>query len=112
MEHKRDISSYFEGVLANINVILNNSFYKDIDKENLIYIETEVEKWYETYKKRKSLKEIEVKILDDISLEIAGFFDKYVALEPVKENYAERLSYDFGHLEICWKKEMLVENDK
>lgn len=25
-------------------------------------------------------------------------------------NYAERLSYDFGELEIYWKEEMLREN--
>ena len=28
---KRDINSYFEGVMSNIDIILNSDFYKDKD---------------------------------------------------------------------------------
>ncbi len=45
-----------------------------------------------------------------MDLEITDFFAQYVAIESVKANYSERLSYDFGELEILWKKEMLGED--
>lgn len=56
------------------------------------------------------MKGIEPKELESIGLEITDFFDKYVVTESVKENYAERLLYDFGHLEMKWKTELLGGN--
>ena len=44
-----------------------------------------------------------------MDLDITDFFDKYIATDNVKENYAERLLHDFGYLEKEWKKEMLGE---
>ena len=57
--------------------------------------------------KKNTLKDIEPKELEYISLEITDFFDKYLPSESVKENYAERLSYDFGQLEKYWKEEIV-----
>ena len=42
-----------------------------------------------------------------MDLEITDFFDKYIKIESVKENYSERLLYNFSHLEKEWKSEML-----
>lgn len=102
---KRDTNSYFEGVISNIDIILNSDFYKD--KDSLSEVKTKIIKWYDSYKKSKTLKEIDPKELKNIDLEITDFFAKYVETESIKENYAERLSYDFSELEIYWKEEML-----
>jgi len=107
MEKKRDINSYFKGVLENINVILNSEFYNENDKKNLEYVKIEIEKWYKIYKQKNTLIGIEPNELKNIGLEVTDFFDKYMITESVKENYAERLLYDFGHLEKDWKSEML-----
>lgn len=105
---KRDTNSYFEGVISNIDIILNSDFYKD--KDSLNEVKTKIIKWYDSYKKNKTLKEISPKELEDIDLEITDFFAKYVETESIKENYAERLSYDFSELESYWKEELLGEN--
>jgi len=107
MNSDRDIKSYFDGVLENIDIILDNSFYKDKDKESLIFVKTKIEHWYKTYKEKNTLTGILPKELEIIGFEITDFFDHYIATESVKENYAERLLYDFGHLEKDWKNEML-----
>ncbi len=106
-EKPRDAKSYFDGVLENINIILCNNFYKNEDKENLKFVKAKIENWYKIYKKENTLKSIDFKELENLELEITDFFDKYVATESVKENYAERLLYDFGCLEMIWKDEML-----
>lgn len=107
MSKQRDTNSYFQGVLENINIILNNNLYKDIDKENLKFIKLKIENWYESYKENKTLKGINPNLLKSIDTEITDFFEKYIVTEPIKENYAERLSYDFGCLEKHWEIEML-----
>ena len=107
MEKQRDINSYFQGVLENINIILDNNFYSDDDKKSLESVKLKIENWYAVYKEKNTLNGIEPKELENIGFEITDFFDKYVITESVKENYAERLSYDFGHLEKDWKIEML-----
>ena len=109
MEKQRNINLYFQGVLENINIILNNNFYKEEDKLILKYVKLEIEKWYEIYKEENTLKGIAPEELKNIGFEITDFFDKYMIIESVKENYAERLLYDFGQLEKDWKVEMLVE---
>lgn len=104
----QNIKSYFEGVLENIDIILNNNFYKN--KDNLITVRKSIAKWYDGYKKHQTLKEIDPKELKNLDLEITDFFADYVEIEPVNENYAERLSYDFDELERYWKDEMLGNN--
>lgn len=108
MNNNRDINSYFDGVINNINIILNNDFYDN--KDNLEEVKNKVLEWQEDYKKNNTLKGISVKDLEYLDLEITDFFADYVATEPIKENYAERLSYDFSILEKKWKDEMLGGN--
>ena len=50
----RDTNSYFEGVISNIDIILNSDFYKD--KDSLNEVKTKIIKWYDSYKKSKTLK--------------------------------------------------------
>ena len=102
---ERDINSYFKGVLENIDNILSNDFYQN--KQNLIDVKHLIEKWFNNYKKTNSLKMIDSNDLKYLDLEITDYFANYIELEPLKKNFAERLSYDFGHLEQFWKKEML-----
>ena len=104
---KRDIISYFEGVLENIDIILKKSYYKDDDKQNLISARKIIENWYNNYKETDSLIGIDVNDLKNVGLEITDFFDKHYETESLTENYSERLLYDFGKLEIFWKEEML-----
>ena len=106
----RNTISFFKGVLENIDFILNSNFYAVEDKMNFNKLKEKIESWYASYKETNTLKDIEVKDLENIDLEITDFFDKYIIKEPVKENYAERLLYDFEHLEENWKQEMLGGN--
>lgn len=107
MKNEKDIKSYFNDILKNIDIILENSFYKENDKENLKNIKNLINKWYKSYLDSNKLIEIEPKKLEYIDLEITDFFAKYIETESAKENYAERLLYDFGRLEHLWKDEML-----
>jgi len=109
---KRNIDSYFEAIIENINIIMNNDFYDEKDKINLEDVKEKMKKWYKTYKEEETLKNIDIKTLEYIDLEITDFFDKYLVKESVKDNYSERLSYDFGKLEDYWKNEMLGEKNK
>lgn len=54
--NQRDIKSYFEGVLENIDIILDNSFYNDEDKEELKYVKSKIEDWYKIYMEKNTLK--------------------------------------------------------
>ena len=105
MTNARAINSYFIGVVENIDLILNDKFYDN--KENLKNVKLKIQKWYDSYKMNDSLKNIDPEELKYLSLEITDYFANYVETEPLEKNYTERLSYDFGHLEICWKNEML-----
>lgn len=107
---EKDIKSYFEGVLENIDIILDNSFYKTEDKDGLKYVKSKIKEWYKIYMKKNTLKGIDPNELKKIDLEITDFFDKYIATESVRENYAERLLFDLGQLEMKWKDEMLGGN--
>ena len=73
---ERDIESYFDGVLENIDIILDNSFYKDEDKEGLKYVKLKIKDWYKIYMEKNTLKGIEPDELKKIDLEITDFFDK------------------------------------
>ncbi len=107
MDKERDIDSYFDGILENIDIILKIDFYKKKDKNIIKSIRKKISNWYNIYNKKNTLIGISPKELEYIDLEITDFFDKYFKIESVKENYSERLLYDFGKLEKYWKKEML-----
>lgn len=107
---ERNIESYFEGIIENLEKIENSSFYEN--KEDLLSIKELVNNWFEDYKKNNTLTGIDVKDLEKIDLEITDYFAKYVETEPNNENYCERLSYDFGELEELWKAEMLKGGGK
>jgi len=104
---ERDIKSYFEGVIENIDFILKNDFYKIDDKKCLFSIRPEIENWFNYYLKNNTLKYINPETLKNIDLEITTLFDAYIASEPLEENYVERLLFNFGKLEKRWKDEML-----
>ena len=111
---QRDINSYFEGIIENLDIIENSSFYED--KEDLLSIKELVNNWFDDYKKNNTLKGIDVKDLEKIDMEITDYFADYVAKESVEDNYCERLSFDFSRLEEFWKDEMLkskggIENE-
>lgn len=106
-KEERNIKSYFEGVIENIDIILNDDFYKQDDKKCLISIRPEIEKWFDDYLKNNTLKNINPETLKDMGLEITTLFDNYIASEPLENNYVERLLFDFGKLEKYWKDEML-----
>ena len=59
---ERDIKSYFEGVIENIDIILNNDFYKIDDKKKLIPVREDINKWYKDYIKNNTLKNIKPEI--------------------------------------------------
>lgn len=107
MKDYKEINSFFLGVLENIDIIMNNDFY--VDKGELLEARKKVQKWYDNFKKNKTLKGIEPKELEFIDLAITDEFAEYIETEPVKENYVERLLFDFGKLEQYWKDEMLEE---
>lgn len=107
MDKKRDINSFFNGALDNIDIILENDFYELENKKNLKEIRKKIKNWYKTYQDKKTLKDIEPKELEFIALEITDLFDKFYTTEAIDKNYTERLLYDFGCLEKYWKKEML-----
>lgn len=108
---KRNINSYFQGIIENIDIILNNNFYDNNDKKNLISIKVKIEKWYKNYIEKNTLIGIMPKELENIDFEITDIFDKYFINEEKEENYTERLLYDFQCLEEEWKKEMLREKN-
>lgn len=107
MEKDRDIKSYFDGVLENIDIILQDRFYKLENKDTIKEIKNKINNWYNIYKTKKTLKFIEPKELEYIQLEITDLFDEYYIDEDIDKNYTERLLYDFSHLAHYWKDEML-----
>ena len=46
----RNIKSYFEGVIENIDIILTNDFYEN--KNELSNVKKEIMNWYDKYNKR------------------------------------------------------------
>ena len=105
MKNYKDVDSFFISVLENIDEILKSNFYEK--KGNLLEIKEKINKWYLSFKKNLSLKGISAEDLEFIDKEITVLFDEYIASEPVKENYVERISYDFSHLKRYWEGEML-----
>ena len=108
MKEEKEIISFFNDTLEDIDDILKSDFYHD--KANLKEIREKIERWYKNFIQKKSLVCIEPQELKQLDLDITTIFADYVATEPVKENYTERLLYDFGHLEKYWKDEMLGGN--
>ena len=107
MEKERDVKSYFDGVLENLDVILQSDFYKLENRDTIKDIRNKINNWYHTYQDKNSLKDIEPKELEYLALEITILFDKFYIDEEIDKNYTERLLYDFSHLEHYWKDEML-----
>ena len=107
MDKERDIKSYFDGVLENLDIILQNDFYKLENRATVNDIRNKINNWYNTYQNKNSLKNIEPKELEYLAHEITDLFDKFYNDEDIDKNYTERLLYDFGSLEKLWKKEML-----
>jgi len=103
----RDVNSYFEKIIECINSIHKSDMYDGDGKENLNNVKKKIEDWHNSYLKSNTLKEINPNDIKFIDMEIIDFFDKYVKIESVNENYSERLLYDFGHLMKEWKNEML-----
>ena len=50
MDKERDLKSYFDGILENIDIILKNDFYKLDNKETITNIRNKINNWYNTYK--------------------------------------------------------------
>lgn len=105
MKNYDEINDFFTETLLNMDIILNNAFYKN--KGNLKEARIKTQNWFDSFKNNKSLKGIDPKDLEFIGFEIYDLMDEYIATESVKENYLERLDYDFGHLKRYWKDEML-----
>ena len=103
--NESEINMFFVRIMDNIDIILNNDFYKN--KGNLDKVKEKIQNWYDNFKENNTLKSISAKDLEFVDLEITDLFDEYITLESVSENYIERLLYDFGHLEKLWKNEML-----
>lgn len=104
-----DANSYFEDIIECMNCIYKSDVYENNEKERLNNVKEKIENWHNSYLKSNTLKEITPKDIEYMDLEITDFFDKYIKIESVKENYSERLLYNFSHLEKEWKSEMLGE---
>ena len=100
-----DIEKLFSKIFKDITLILDDDFYSD--KGSLETVKVILDKWHTDFKEKQTLKTIEPKELEFISLEITNLLDKYVETESVVNNYMEQLSYDFSILEKEWKEEML-----
>lgn len=109
-QENSDISKLFINILNDINLIEKSKFYKKDD--SFRKIKEIIKQWYDNYKLNKILTSITLKDLEYLDLEITSFFDKYIESESIKENYSERLYYDFCRLEKIWKNKMLGEKSK
>ena len=102
-----DIEKLFLKIFKDISLILDDNFYSD--KGSLEAVKVILDKWHIDFKEKQTLKTIEPKELEFVSLEITDLFDKYIETESVVNNYIEQLSYDFSILEKEWKAEMLED---
>lgn len=87
----RDINSHFISILENIDKIENDKFYEN--KQNIISIKQTIKDWFDYYKNNNSLKNIVPELLTKIDLIITDYFDIYITIEPIKNNYVERLLF-------------------
>ena len=99
-----NIGELFINILDDINLIEKSKFYKKDD--SFRKIKKIIKQWYGNYKLNKILTSITLKDLEYLDLEITSFFDKYIEYESIKENYSERLYYDFCGLEKIWQKDL------
>ncbi len=109
-QENSDISKLFINILNDINLIEKSKFYKKDD--SFRKIKKIIKQWYGNYKLNKILTSITLKDLEYLDLEITSFFDQYIESESTKENYSERLYYDFCRLEKIWKNKMVGEKSK
>ena len=104
MNNQKEICTFFKNILDDIDNIMNNNFYEN--KYNMDLVKEKVEVWYSNFEKEKVLKNIKLEDLEYIQNNIDEIFDEYISSESVKENYVERLSYDFSNLKHLWKDEI------
>ena len=104
----KKIPEFFSNTIKNIDYILNDDYYQN--KGNLREIKELIKKWFINYNETGTLKNISTEKLEYIDNEITSIFDKYISIESVENNYAERLLFDFGNLMQFWKNEMLGGN--
>lgn len=104
----KDINYYFTNAIKCIEYIIDSDFYNKNDKKELVNVKVMLERWHRIFNEKNTLKEFSTKDIEYLDLEITDFFSKYITTESVRENYAERLLYYFGHLTKYWKNEMLV----
>lgn len=103
-QENSDISKLFINILNDINLIEKSKFYKKDD--SFRKIKEIIKQWYDTYKANEELTSITAKDLKYLDLEITSFFDQYIESESTKENYSERLYYDFCRIEKIWKNDL------
>ena len=110
VQENSDIGKLFINILNDINLIEKSKFYKKDD--SFRKVKEIIKQWYDNYKLNNILTSIMVKDLKYLDLEITSFFDQYIESESTKENYSERLYYDFCRLEKIWKNKMVGEKSK
>lgn len=104
VQENSDIGKLFINIINDINLIEKSKFYKKDD--SFRKIKEIIEQWYDNYKINNELTSIMLKDLEYLDLEITSFFDQYIESESTKENYSERLYYDFCNLEKKWKNDL------
>lgn len=107
---KDNLNMLFIQTLDCIDTIISNKFYND--KDTIKEIKKIINNWYKRFQETNDLKGIETEELEYLDTEITELFDKYISSESVKENYTERLSYNFGLLEKEWQSQMLGESNE
>ena len=107
---KNNLNMLFIQTIDCIDTIINNKFYND--KDTIKEIKKIINNWYKSFQETNNLKGIETEELEYLDTEITELFDKYISSESIKENYIERLSYNFGLLEKEWQSQMLGESDE
>lgn len=101
----KEIEILFNGLIEALNDMLKTNLYTE--KELINQIKEKVVNWGDSFKKSKSLTKIKLEDIRFLDIEIIELQDKYIMIEPILENYIERISYNFRILEKIWKDEML-----
>lgn len=99
------INKLFCNIIKNIDLILTNDFYNQ--KGELLQVKEKINNWFQDFSETGTLLTITPTEVEFLDLEITDLFDKYIKVEPVKQNYSERLSYYYGILKREWKDELL-----
>lgn len=95
----------FLKIFDDIDNIMNDNFYHE--KDSLIKIKQIIQNWYNEFTNKKTLKKINLEELKFVDSEVTDLFDAYVQTESTKNNFTERLYFNFSILKKSWKDEML-----